>query len=63
MLTTKNNKTLSAKVVAKSKEQNVALLFVADKTLKPISLGNSSAVKNGDDIFAIGDPVLGLTLR
>jgi S1-C subfamily serine protease len=62
VLTTKNNETLSAKVVAKSKEQDVALLFVADKTLKPISLGDSSAVKNGMTFLQLV-ALLGLTLR
>jgi putative serine protease PepD len=57
--------TVNARLVGKDPSGDLALLRIpiAGLTLHPLSLGNSSAVKVGDEVLAIGNPFgLGGTL-
>ena len=51
-----DGKTLTAKLVGQDASTDLALLKVAATDLKPLALGDSSAVQVGDPAYAIGNP-------
>lgn len=51
-----NNSTLSAKVVGRDEDLDLALLKVEKTGLLKASLGDSNSVKQGDEIFTLGYP-------
>ena len=52
-----DDRTLPAKVVGSDKASDLALLKVTAGDLHPIALGNSDAVKVGDVVLALGNPL------
>ena len=57
-----DNRTLDAQMVGLDSVSDLAVLWVAANDLKPATLGDSSALRVGDQVVAIGDP-LGIELR
>jgi S1-C subfamily serine protease len=53
-----NGKTVAARVIGDDPSRDVAVLRVptAGRTLHPLALGRSSAMKVGDPVLAIGNP-------
>jgi serine protease Do len=54
---TSDQRTFTAKVVGTDKPSDLALLKVSATDLHPIALGNSDAVKVGDVVLALGNPL------
>jgi serine protease Do len=54
---TTEGRTLMAKLVGSDKASDLALLKVTASDLHPIALGNSEAVKVGDVVLAVGNPL------
>src|SRR5712691_2018693 len=52
-----DDRTFSAKLVGTDKPSDLALLKVNASNLHPIALGNSEAVKVGDVVLAVGNPL------
>jgi len=54
-----NNESMKAKVVGKDPATDIAVLKVKapSRALKPLTLGDSSAVRVGDQVIAIGNPL------
>jgi serine protease Do len=52
-----DDRTISAKLVGTDKPSDLALLKVDAADLHPIALGNSDAVKVGDVVLALGNPL------
>jgi serine protease Do len=52
-----DDRTLTAKLVGTDKASDLALLKVTASDLHPIALGNSDAVKVGDVVLAVGNPL------
>src|SRR6185295_18577677 len=52
-----DDRTFSAKLVGTDKASDLALLKVTASDLHPIALGNSEAVKVGDVVLAVGNPL------
>jgi len=52
-----DGQTLSAKIVGTDKASDLALLKVSGSNLKAIAIGNSDAVKVGDVVLAVGNPL------
>jgi len=52
-----DGRTLSAKVIGTDKPSDLALLKINASDLKAIALGNSDAVKVGDVVLAVGNPL------
>jgi serine protease Do len=52
-----DDRTLTAKLVGTDKPSDLALLKVNASDLHPIALGNSDAVKVGDVVLAVGNPL------
>ena len=48
---------LEATVAAYDSDKDVAVLYVPDLTLEPVTLGDSDALKVGDYVFNIGNPI------
>lgn len=61
-VTLADGSTQQAEVVGSNKEEDIAVLKISGKNLKPLALGNSSNVKVGQLAIAIGNP-LGLELQ
>jgi S1-C subfamily serine protease len=53
-----NNDSMKAKIVGKDPSTDIALLKVeaSSRALRPLPLGNSAAIRVGDDVLAIGNP-------
>jgi Do/DeqQ family serine protease len=54
---TTDDRSFSAKVVGTDKPSDLALLKVSATDLHPVALGNSDAVKVGDVVLAVGNPL------
>ena len=54
-----DDRTITAKLVGTDKPSDLALLKVNAADLHPIALGNSDAVKVGDVVLALGNPLSG----
>jgi len=54
-----NNESMKAKVIGKDPATDIAVLKVKapSRALKPLTLGDSSAVRVGDQVIAIGNPL------
>ena len=52
-----DNRTITAKVVGTDKPSDLALLKINAGDLHPVALGNSDAVKVGDVVLAVGNPL------
>ena len=52
-----DDRTLTAKVVGTDKPSDLALLKISGGDLHPVALGNSDAVKVGDVVLAVGNPL------
>jgi Do/DeqQ family serine protease len=52
-----DDRTLTAKLVGTDKPSDLALLKVTAANLHPIAVGNSDAVKVGDVVLAVGNPM------
>jgi len=52
-----DDRTLTAKLVGTDKPSDLALLKVSASDLHPIAVGNSDAVKVGDVVLALGNPL------
>jgi Do/DeqQ family serine protease len=52
-----DGRTLTAKIIGTDKPSDLALLKVNGSGFKPIAVGNSDAVKVGDVVLAIGNPL------
>jgi Do/DeqQ family serine protease len=52
-----DDRTLTAKLVGTDKPSDLALLKVTASNLHPIAVGNSDAVKVGDVVLAVGNPL------
>jgi serine protease Do len=52
-----DGRTLTAKVIGTDKPTDLALLKVSGSGFHPVALGNSEAVKVGDVVLAIGNPL------
>src|SRR5206468_4984484 len=52
-----DDRTVTAKLVGTDKASDLALLKVNASNLHPIALGNSEAVKVGDIVLAVGNPL------
>ena len=55
-ITTSDNRDLEAKLVGSDKKSDLAVLRVAGGKLKPLSFGDSSRLRLGDVVLAIGNP-------
>jgi S1-C subfamily serine protease len=53
-----NNDSMKAKIVGKDPSTDIALLKVeaSSRALRPLPLGDSAAIRVGDDVLAIGNP-------
>lgn len=55
-----DNRRLPARIIGRDKSLDIALLQLkggaGNKNLKPVSLGNSEAIRIGESVFAIGNP-------
>jgi Do/DeqQ family serine protease len=54
---TTDDRSFTAKLVGSDKASDLALLKVSASDLRPIALGNSEAVKVGDVVLAVGNPL------
>ena len=52
-----NSDLLEATVAAYDSDKDVAVLYVPELTLEPVALGDSDALKVGDYVFNIGNPI------
>ncbi|HEY2153498.1 MAG TPA: DegQ family serine endoprotease [Vicinamibacterales bacterium] len=52
-----DDRTVSAKVIGSDKPSDLALLKISAGDLHPIAIGNSDAVKVGDVVLAVGNPL------
>jgi serine protease Do len=52
-----DDRTVSAKVIGSDKPSDLALLKITAGDLHPIAVGNSDAVKVGDVVLAVGNPL------
>ena len=52
-----DGRTLTAKIIGTDKPSDLALLKVSGSSFKAIALGNSDAVKVGDVVLAVGNPL------
>ncbi len=50
------NKTFNAKIIGRDPKTDIAVIKINAKNLHPIKIANSSNLKVGDVVFAIGDP-------
>ncbi len=50
------NKTFNAKLIGRDPKTDIAVIKINAKNLHPIKIANSSKLKVGDVVFAIGDP-------
>jgi S1-C subfamily serine protease len=49
-----NGRTLSGRVVARDEDRDLAIVRVSGQTLPTVRLGDSTTLRPGDDVFAIG---------
>ena len=60
-VTTYDGKTYRARLVGSSEENDIAVLKIDGKDLKPVKIGSSSDLQVGQDVIAIGNPLGELT--
>lgn len=60
-VTTYDGKTYTAKVVGCDERSDIAVLQINAENLQPVTLGNSDALRVGDTVLAIGNPLGELT--
>ena len=58
---TYSGKTYDAKVIGYDESNDIAVLQIDADELKPVTLGDSSKLRVGDDVLAIGNPLGELT--
>lgn len=56
-VTLENGKKYDASVVWSDSDLDLSIVKINEKNLKPVSLGDSSKIKTGETVYAIGNPI------